>query len=95
MLHAFPWRTRAPNQVTAKGHIPDDTCEYVSHYLQLLFGSSSQRQPFGVHVHLVSVPAPIHKLCLQGPVAERAGKGVVPSMATLLSQTTEDLHPLC
>ena len=94
MLHALPWRTGAPNPVRVKGHAPDDACEYVSHYLQLLFGSSSQGQPFGVHGHPVSVPTPIHKLALQGPVAEGAGKeGVVLSVAALLNRPTQDLHP--
>lgn len=93
MLHTLPWRTGAPNRVRVKGHTPHDTCEYVSHYLQLLFGSSSQGQPFGVHVHPVSVPTHIHKLSLQGLVTERAGKEIVPSVAALLNGTTKDLHP--
>lgn len=93
MLHAFSWSTGAPNWVRVKGHAPDDNCEYVSHYLQLLFGSSSQGQPSGVHVHPVSVPTPIHKLVLQVLVTVGAWKGVVPSVAALLNQTNKDLHP--
>lgn len=85
-LHALPWRMWGPNEVRVKGHAPDDTCEYISRYLQLLFGSSSQRQPFGVHVHPVSIPTPMHKLALQGLVAEGAGKeGVFPSVEALLN----------
>lgn len=55
---------RGSSQVRVKGHVPDDTCEHVSHHLQLLFRSSSQGQQFGLHVRPVSVPTSIHKFTL-------------------------------
>lgn len=42
VLHAHTWRTGAPNRVSVKGHAPEDACEHVSHYLQLLLGGSGQ-----------------------------------------------------
>lgn len=77
-----------------KKHTPDDTCEYVSHHLQLFFRSSSQGQPFVLCVCPVSEPTSIHQFAVCGLGAERAEKGgVVPSVAAPQNQTPKDQHP--
>jgi len=78
------WETRAAKWVRLKGHAPDDTYQHVRHYLQFLFGSSSQGQPFGVLLHPVSVHTPIHKQQLVDAGAKNQGD--VPSVPCYLSE---------
>lgn len=41
-VHTHTWGTGVSNGVSVKGHAPEDPCQHVRHYLQLLLGGSSQ-----------------------------------------------------